>query len=1232
MSKLNLLLRCSYYGVISAVVVVIFIAMFLLSPLATPLFRWSVGHFVPAIKLSNLSGSLYSSLIIKDVKYQSESMSLSTKHITAEINWSCSLRGRLCLESLDIIEPNLVLQTSDSSAEAAQSSKTTFIKSPLPILAPKVHISRLAVSNETVTLTVADSRADIQFSDKLSLQHVQSSNIYIENNMPLAPETPFAGLTYTPPEIPSIWVPVHLALSDVNTSSITYAQGQNQHSINTLNLQSASIVGSEIQWNGLDIKQENTSISTQGKLTLADHFPFEASAKASLSLSNSPKPQHLSITTAGSLYALILKAHLTGLVEGEAHLQVDLIDDDLPIDGRISWAQQSINYADIDTLNEGNALVDGTLAGYQLIVEASAVHKVIGDIAFTTDALLTKTQLNIEKLDAFLLDGELITSGKINFVDGLSALGTTNVNNIDASRFAPYAESATLPNASWDYVLQDSENGLIMLITDIGGGVALDHHAIQLTGQIAYYQDQDLAVANLHAKQPDSSNEITLLAQVLNKQKLSVNSAINLTTLSDINNEIEGDIKGNIKVEGSWSNPNFELQLKTNSLSFTEALSPFMHSQKFVTGAVSAQGNLEQHTITLSSETKDYAATFTSEGSFSTNYDYQGVIDKASLRVFATEWLADSAVPFHSNLHTFSSQISPHCWTLKNEDAKACLEQAQFSEDVANWTVNAASFPIGKWSTELLNSISTTSNSALFNAASAGSYSLKEGLNTTISLSIDESDWTFNPNNPVTLSLNEFNGEISLHNEELTSQWRVNSKNLGGVTAEFHSDNIAVMDSEIVGALHINHINLQPLSGLSPSIHGLEGYLNGELTVSGLTQKPSVLGTLALKDGFIDVEQSPLALSNWNQNINFSGHTADIQGSLGIGAGQGKIKGKLSWEDQPFAELNVDADDILITYEESKLEVSPHLNTIITPDGINVEGKVGVPYARIKLKQLPKSAVTPSKDVRIWGEEPSVDPLKNMTANITLYIDEKKTDEVKIDAFGLTANLQGDLNIENHPSLVGYGDLQLLNGRYKAYGQNLLIRTGEIQINGPISQPFLFVEAIRDPDDTDDDVVAGVRIDGSASSPNVTLFSEPTLEQGENLLYLINGSGSLTSGEDTDSVNYGALLLGLGLSQSGKLTNSIGNAVGIEDLTFSTSGQGSDTQVSLSGNLTRDLSVRIGVGVSQGQEVAIRYRILPQLYLEAVRQLSEAVSLIDVFYEFSLDDKPEKEKKAETEQ
>lgn len=57
------------------------------------------------------------------------------------------------------------------------------------------------------------------------------------------------------------------------------------------------------------------------------------------------------------------------------------------------------------------------------------------------------------------------------------------------------------------------------------------------------------------------------------------------------------------------------------------------------------------------------------------------------------------------------------------------------------------------------------------------------------------------------------------------------------------------------------------------------------------------------------------------------------------------------------------------------------------------------------------------------------------------------------------------------------------------------------------------------------------------------------------------------------------------------------------------------------GNIAKNLSVRFGVGLfDNSQEVAIRYRLLPQLYIEAVQRLSEAVSLIDLYYEFSLGD------------
>ena len=85
-----------------------------------------------------------------------------------------------------------------------------------------------------------------------------------------------------------------------------------------------------------------------------------------------------------------------------------------------------------------------------------------------------------------------------------------------------------------------------------------------------------------------------------------------------------------------------------------------------------------------------------------------------------------------------------------------------------------------------------------------------------------------------------------------------------------------------------------------------------------------------------------------------------------------------------------------------------------------------------------------------------------------LSIDPEQLGAVQIDAFGLESNLSGQLQIKNQPSLSGFGTLSIGDGEYRAYGQELLIRTGEIQFNGPLSQPLLYVEAIRDPHLTED--------------------------------------------------------------------------------------------------------------------------------------------------------------------
>ena len=294
-----------------------------------------------------------------------------------------------------------------------------------------------------------------------------------------------------------------------------------------------------------------------------------------------------------------------------------------------------------------------------------------------------------------------------------------------------------------------------------------------------------------------------------------------------------------------------------------------------------------------------------------------------------------------------------------------------------------------------------------------------------------------------------------------------------------------------------------------------------------------------------------------------------------------------------------------------------------------MSGEVNIPWARIEIESLPESAVSPSKDVHLRGEPDREEPLDIVHASVLVNIDKSKTEEVKLEAFGLTASLYGGIRVNTQPALVGYGDLQILNGRYNAYGQQLIIQTGEVQFNGPIDQPLLLVEAIRDPAKTDDDVIAGIRIDGAADSPSINLFSEPAMDQQGVLSYLLTGSGPNSGTQDP---NYAALLLGFGLSNTKTLTGQVGSALGIDDFSLSTN----ENMLSVTGQINERLSVEynVDVGLSNNDanstlrrrqlppDLALKYQLLPSLYLEAIQTTLEDQSefALDLYYEFFLAD------------
>ena len=83
------------------------------------------------------------------------------------------------------------------------------------------------------------------------------------------------------------------------------------------------------------------------------------------------------------------------------------------------------------------------------------------------------------------------------------------------------------------------------------------------------------------------------------------------------------------------------------------------------------------------------------------------------------------------------------------------------------------------------------------------------------------------------------------------------------------------------------------------------------------------------------------------------------------------------------------------------------------------------------------------------------------------------------------------------------GELAIRDGSYRAYGQNLDIRTGRLLFaGGPLTTPGLDVEAVRRPAS---DVLVGVRVRGTLREPVFALFSEPDMSQSRQLSWLVLG-------------------------------------------------------------------------------------------------------------------------------
>jgi len=409
----------------------------------------------------------------------------------------------------------------------------------------------------------------------------------------------------------------------------------------------------------------------------------------------------------------------------------------------------------------------------------------------------------------------------------------------------------------------------------------------------------------------------------------------------------------------------------------------------------------------------------------------------------------------------------------------------------------------------------------------------------------------------------------------------------------------------INGEFRLTGLDVSMIRPFAPMVEKLTGQLNGSGTISGALLSPHVNGTVALTGGEISGPELPTNFENVQLSLAINGETALINGGWTSGdKGQGSVSGNVAWGQAVAVNVLVKGNNLPVTVEPyAKLEVAPDLKISLNPDNtLLIAGTVNVPKGEIVVRELPPSTVKVSDDTVIVGQQ-AADEAAPMQVDMDINVVVGQ-ELLTFSGFGLNADLAGQVHIGNN--MDTRGELRLNNGRYRAYGQKLTIRRARLLFAGPIDQPYLDIEAVRQTDD----VIAGIRLTGSAEQPTTQIFSEPAMSQEQALSYLILGRPLTGTGEDENLLAQAAL--GLGLMGSSGITTSLANHLGLKEFELDTEGTGNSTAVVASGKINERLSVRYGVGVFEpASTIALRYKLSKRVYVEVA---SGFASSLDIFY------------------
>ncbi len=385
----------------------------------------------------------------------------------------------------------------------------------------------------------------------------------------------------------------------------------------------------------------------------------------------------------------------------------------------------------------------------------------------------------------------------------------------------------------------------------------------------------------------------------------------------------------------------------------------------------------------------------------------------------------------------------------------------------------------------------------------------------------------------------------------------------------------AITNASLSGGLKIIIDDIAKVRNFLPVGMEVTGRAQADVRLGGSVGAPQLSGPFTGSNlSFLD-RSSGLYLKNGSLQSHFSGQSWVIEGlTFREGAGSARVHGRVNLiGSDPDVDVKVTLDRFeALSKPTQQLTLSGEANLLYLPvKGLTLNGLVKVDKARF---DFPKSsAPSLSDDVVVLGR-PEKEQATSTPINLDLTLDLNNA--FRFNGQGLDVLMGGQLRLLAKPGedVQGQGQIKVIRGRYKAYGQDLIIRRGYITFIDELANPTLNIRAER----RASPVGAGVEVTGSLEKPNTVLVADEAMSDKDKLSWLILGRPS--SGDSDDA----AIAAAAGAWLAGNINDKVGivDNIGLETRRTRNTETGEMNAAEQVINVSKRLTNKLSVGYEYG--------------------------------------------------